>query len=205
MLIEYFGHACFRLTQNNYRIVIDPYGPDMIPGLKLPALEAHQVLCTHEHHDHNYREGVHLTFAKNTSPFTITEIPTFHDDAGGSQRGPNKIFILETDNVKIAHCGDLGCALTKDQIAKMQSLDYLMIPVGGHYTIGPKAAKAIIEQLKPKVTVPMHYKDGSRGFPILKDIDDFLDLFSEKMLTKHPNRRFDTNANSSQKVLVFNV
>ena len=35
----------------------------------------------------------------------------------------------------------------------------MMIPVGGTYTIDSKAALDIIKKIKPKVAIPMHYKE----------------------------------------------
>jgi L-ascorbate metabolism protein UlaG (beta-lactamase superfamily) len=36
-------------------------------------------------------------------------------------------------------------------------VDVLLQTIGGVYTIGPEGAKQVIEQLKPKIVVPMHY------------------------------------------------
>ena len=51
--VEYYGHACFRLTCGGQRIVLDPYSDGSVPGLKKLRTEAEFVYCSHDHHDHN--------------------------------------------------------------------------------------------------------------------------------------------------------
>ena len=51
-----------------------------------------------------------------------------------------------------------------------------MIPVGGFYTIDAKQARALVDQLKPRVTVPMHYRGGSFGYDVIGPLEDYLEL-----------------------------
>ena len=61
MKITWLGHACFMLEEDGYRIVLDPYtGVEGYPELDA---EAHAVLCSHGHQDHNAAETVRLTGA----------------------------------------------------------------------------------------------------------------------------------------------
>ena len=55
--------------------------------------------------------------------------------------------------------------------------DVLLIPVGGFYTIDAKQARAIIDQLNPRVVIPMHYKGQGFGFDVIASVDDFLSLW----------------------------
>jgi L-ascorbate metabolism protein UlaG (beta-lactamase superfamily) len=52
-------------------------------------------------------------------------------------------------------------------------VDILLIPVGGLFTIDPKEATQVAEQIKPKVLIPMHFKTEKCAFPIAP-VDDFL-------------------------------
>ena len=126
--------------------------------------------------DHNAREHVALR-AGRTSPFTLTELATFHDDRRGALRGPNTIRILEACGLRVAHFGDLGCTdLTPEQEAALTGLDAAMIPVGGFFTIGPAEAKALADRLRPRVLIPMHYREGGVGLPMIAELSDFLKL-----------------------------
>jgi L-ascorbate metabolism protein UlaG (beta-lactamase superfamily) len=55
-------------------------------------------------------------------------------------------------------------------------VDVLFIPVGGFYTIGPEQARKVMESIKPKVTVPMHYRlpGMSAIFNTLSTVEDFI-------------------------------
>ena len=173
--IIWHGHACFSVRCRDYTVVLDPYEDGSIPGLPPLRLEADMVLCSHGHHDHNAVSCVTLRQGR-ACPFTVTELPTFHDDQGGALRGRNTIRILEADGLRVAHFGDLGCALTPEQEKALQNLDAALIPVGGFFTIGPAEAAALAARLRPRVLIPMHYKLGKTGLPMIAELDDFLAL-----------------------------
>ena len=173
MKIKYLGHACFVVGDNDYSIVLDPYKG--VNGFEDINVEANDVLCSHSHFDHAYIDGVKLI--KKDSPFKVTLIHTFHDDKKGTLRGENNITILESNNKKVVHLGDLGHLLDMDVIEKLKDADALLIPIGGYYTIGPDMACKIIEDVNPRVIIPMHYKDNNKGLDVLKTVDDFLQLY----------------------------
>ena len=67
MQVEWYGQSAFRLTAGETTVVIDPFG-DMSPlsegrGIQwdypaISGLEAHLLLVTHEHLDHNAVEVI---------------------------------------------------------------------------------------------------------------------------------------------------
>ena len=73
--------------------------------------------------------------------------------------------------------GDLGHPLSPEQAAAIGPLDALLIPVGGYYTIGAAEAKAVCSALRPRCVLPMHYRLGTRGYPVLAGVEDFLALW----------------------------
>lgn len=172
MEIIWIGHSCFKIKNGNYSIVIDPY--KAVPGLKEIKECANMVLVTHGHSDHNALNKVEIEEA--TSDFTVTSIELSHDDQGGKVRGENKGYIIESGKYKIAHLGDVGCKLTDEQINELKCLDVLFLPVGGIYTINGKEAAQFIDILKPKIAIPMHYKDLDYGFGFekLEEINIFI-------------------------------
>ncbi len=174
MTIEWLGHACFRLSAAG-RLVIDPYEDDRVPGLGLLRTEAEAVYCSHGHGDHNAVACVHLTGC--ACSIAVETLDSYHDDKLGLLRGKNKIHIFSSDGLRIAHLGDLGHIPGKKALEKLQGLDALLIPVGGHYTIGPETAQELIGLLKPRVVVPMHYRiPGEFGYEEIAVLDDFLSL-----------------------------
>ena len=172
--ITYHGHACFTLENEAYKIVLDPFSG--VNGYEDVNLEANEIFCSHEHFDHNYRDGVKL-IPKGENPFTITEIQSFHDEVQGAKRGPNTIRIFESEGCRIAHLGDIGCELPEDQLDMLKDLDAAMIPVGGTFTITAEGAKALSDTLKPRIIIPMHFRKGTQGFDVLQDISEFTALY----------------------------
>ncbi len=173
--IKWLGHSCFKITKDGFSFITDPYEPNSVPGLKDVDETANAVYCSHEHFDHNWRDGVKITENEN-NPFKVTEINSFHDDCKGEKRGENIIRIFEADGIKIVHYGDIGCGLSPEEIALLSGADAVMIPVGGFYTIDSKAARAICDVTGAKVVIPMHYKGSDFGFDVLEPLSDFLDI-----------------------------
>lgn len=186
MKLTWIGHSCFKVEKDGYRIVIDPYQDDSVPGLAPVREEAELVLCTHEHGDHNGRECVTVSESAE-SPFRITELETFHDDAKGQLRGVTRMYILDDGEQKIAHLGDIGCPLTEEQIRALSGLDVLLLPVGGYYTIDAKEAVGVAELLKPRVVIPMHFRDEEAGFgyEVIGTVKAFTDRMEGSVTVLH--------------------
>lgn len=175
IIIRWLGHASYKITKGASSVVLDPFAPGSVPGFKDIEETANLVLCSHGHHDHNHKDAV--TVQPNTDlAFTVTKLDTYHDDVQGAKRGPNTIHVLDFDGVRIVHFGDLGCALTEEQIAELHGADVLLIPVGGFYTIDAAQAKAVIDAVDPKVAIPMHYRTEKFGLSAIAPLGDFLAL-----------------------------
>jgi len=183
--ISYFGQSCFKIVGKNLTVVCDPYSPKF--GLKLPKLDADVLTISHEHYDHNYREGVKGDYLLLDSPgeFEVKEnffqgIPSFHDDKEGAEKGPNTIFAMEIDEINVCHLGDLGTEPKNEQIEAMDGVDILMVPVGGVYTIDAKTAVKVINDVSPKIVIPMHYKLQGTSEQDLGSLDKFLNEIGEE-------------------------
>ena len=167
--------------------------------------KADLVLCSHEHGDHNASELIDVSEAKQNTVLTITEFVCPHDDAGGSKRGLNKIHIIDDGELKVAHMGDVGTtALENDALDALYGCDLLLIPVGGHYTVDAAEAKALVDRIAPRVTVPMHYRSAypAFGFGVLATVHPFLDLFDESEVLRADSPSFTLSGTSPRLVIV---
>ena len=171
MKIEWLGHACFKLDNS---LVIDPYRDGSVPNLSPLRTTAQKVICSHRHADHSGTECVELQ--PGDCDFEIEEIASWHDDRQGALRGPNTIFVIRKNGEKLVHLGDLGHFPDDAQLEKIRDADYLLIPVGGYYTIDAEMAVKICQAAVPKRIIPMHYRTESYGYPELATVDDFLRL-----------------------------
>lgn len=181
MTVTWLGHACFALEHEGYRIVTDPWRE--VPGFGEMKTEANAVYCSHGHYDHAATETVTI-ISGGTSPFTVTEIPTFHDEVQGAKRGENTIRMFEAAGIRVAHLGDLGHPLSEAQLAPLRGVDVLLIPIGGVYTMDPFEAKQLADAVGAAVTVPMHYRRGELGFDNIADVEDFLSRFDSRAVIR---------------------
>lgn len=125
MRVEWFGQSAFRLDGDGKTVAIDPFG-DMSAlsrdrGIQwdypaIAGVEPDLLLVTHEHGDHNAVEAIdgephtlRSTAGTLESPLgEVTAVASEHDDAAGTERGPNTIFVFELDGVRVCHMGDFG-------------------------------------------------------------------------------------------------
>ncbi|MCR4419508.1 MAG: MBL fold metallo-hydrolase [Clostridia bacterium] len=191
MEIRWLGHACFEIkSARGLTILTDPFAREV--GYPRIESRADVVTVSHQHFDHNAvalvpgkprvveEPGVH-----QVEGVTFRGISTFHDSAGGKQRGKNLVFVFAVDGVNVCHLGDLGHVLDARQVAEIGPVDVLMVPVGGYYTIDAAAAKEVVEALGPRIVLPMHYKTPvmpEASFPIAP-VGDFTRFF-ERVVEK---------------------
>jgi L-ascorbate metabolism protein UlaG (beta-lactamase superfamily) len=181
MKVKWLGHASFLITsEKGTRIITDPYvvsGPIKYGEIKEAA---DVVTVSHEHSDHNnisaiggkpqvYKGGAPLA----VKDVKISGVSTFHDENKGKDRGPNVIFCMEMDGMRLCHLGDLGHPLSPQEISQIGKVDVLLIPVGGFFTINAAVASEVSTGLNPKAIIPMHFKNDKCGYPIAA-VDDFL-------------------------------
>lgn len=182
MRIKWLGHSCFKIkSKNGIRIVTDPFDDNV--GYKLPAVETDIVTISHGHYDHNFIDCVNGDFEVVTKvgnfyvkDIPITGIHTYHDEEQGAKRGSNIVYTFEIDGIRLCHLGDLGHILSPSQIEMIGNVDVLLIPVGGVYTIDFKEAVTVVQQLKPDIVIPMHYKTPALKFS-LDAVDNFTTSF----------------------------
>lgn len=172
MRIKWLGHACFEITTKDGTVIVtDPF--DASVGYPVPRSAADIVTESHQHHDHNDVSNLEKADLVLSEPcdtriggVRFSTVSAYHDDANGAKRGPNLLFVIEADGLKIAHLGDLGHDLNEEQLAPLRGADVLFLPIGGFYTIGAEQAERIRRQIQPRLTIPMHFLTPAIGFPI---------------------------------------
>ena len=183
MLITYHGHSEFYLEcANGFCLLTDPYDDHV--GYPMGTYRADAVTVTHGHGDHSFIQKATgapaiIDSAGEWHPapeVKITAIPSVHDDANGEKRGKNLIMKMEMEGLTLVHMGDQGAPLTKEQMAALGKIDVLMIPVGGFYTIDAAAAYDMVRALKPRITIPMHYKGTGFGYDVIGRLGDYTRL-----------------------------
>lgn len=189
--INYLGHSSFKIsgkssTGEDITVITDPFDKKDV-GLPYSTQTADIVTLSHTHDDHNKIENIKGNpeddyFLIDTpgeyeiNGLRIFGIKSFHDAKKGDERGHNTIFTFDFEEARIAHLGDLGHKLESSQSEIIGDIDILIIPVGGIFTIDPKTAMNVIEDIEPLCVIPMHYKTSKHDkmYDKLSTLDDFL-------------------------------
>jgi L-ascorbate metabolism protein UlaG (beta-lactamase superfamily) len=186
MKIKWNGHASFTITSGEGKVIVtDPYESGSFGGgIGYDPVDdrADVVLVSHEHADHNFTQSLKgkptvLKKAGKVEGLEFAAVAVAHDEKGGAERGQNLLFAFTVDGIRVAHLGDLGHLLTKDQVAALGKVDLLLAPIGGVFTIDPPTASKLVDQIHPRVMIPMHFKTPKCGFP-LASVDDFAQLMT---------------------------
>jgi L-ascorbate metabolism protein UlaG (beta-lactamase superfamily) len=195
MLLKWYGHASFRITSNDgTSIITDPYTPetagykpitetadiviissdndsyhcraDLIPGTPtiINALELAQTGKT--------RTEKGITFQAVEAMEALNH--RFHDP---DQNGMYKVMV---DGISIGHMGDMGNALTKEQLEFFKGVDVFLALAGGHPTIELDDLKTAIDAIGPKLVIPMHFRTLTYKPRNTFWIETFLNYFDDK-------------------------
>ncbi|MHA1556593.1 MAG: MBL fold metallo-hydrolase [Candidatus Heimdallarchaeota archaeon] len=199
--LQLLGHASFKLKVNDKVVYIDPYGGDN----SLYDEKANLILSTHEHRDHSDPEKIALVRDENTKILTSTknasniegnvtaidpgqkhevEGITIHGVPGYNVRRfrsentpfhPKEIqtaFIIEADGKRIYFAGDTDFI---EEMKDLKDIDVALLPIDGKYTMDPEEALDAVGAIKPKMVIPMHWRD--------KDPDKF----KADVVSKYPD------------------
>jgi L-ascorbate metabolism protein UlaG (beta-lactamase superfamily) len=214
MEIVYLGHSSFKIKTKSASVITDPFDPKAV-GLKYSGVEGDIVTISHTHNDHNAADKVAGAKKVLEGPgeyevmgVSVIGYPSFHDAKKGEERGKNTIFVIEAEGLRIAHLGDLGHALSDDLVNELGSIDVLMIPVGGVFTIGPKDAVETVGKIDPYFILPMHYAVpglNAETFANIGIVEPFLKEIGMTVenLPKLTLRREDILDDQSSKVIIL--
>jgi L-ascorbate metabolism protein UlaG (beta-lactamase superfamily) len=180
--VEWLGHSCFAVRGKTKTLMFDPFKGI---GLPEPKAKGDTVLCSHGHEDHNNTKPVRheksivleaFTGTRRIDDVSIKGVLAYHDDSQGSKRGRNSVYVVRFEEVVFCHLGDLGHELTVSQVSEIGPVDVLFLPIGGFFTIDPEQAREVMESLKPRIAVHMHYRTPGMSvmFSALKKVEDFL-------------------------------
>lgn len=172
-MIQYFGHNFFLITTaKGTRIVTDPLGPGWYPN---PKVVADVVTVGKETFNHN---AVHIILGNplilrglknfgagwNSVSMSIKDTYIYnvpiHQNSEFIEGIHGSAFVFDTGTLCIAHLGDLSQKLNEQQIKAFGKVDIALTPIGGGRTMSPDLAREVLGQLKPKIAIPMHYRDN---------------------------------------------
>ena len=165
MDVTWLGHACFRLRGKDGVVLMDPCARST--GYTIGKQAADIVTTSRRDPEHAFTEAV-------TGSYRLLDAPGEYEIAGvllnGVQTAPagkarngaaperNVAFVVEIDDLRICHLGDLDHTPSQDMIEELSDIDLLFTPVGGHGALDAAGAAEVISLLQPRLVVPMRYR-----------------------------------------------
>lgn len=184
MEIKFHGHACFSIKDGKITLVTDPYSNEI--GLKLPELKANIVTISHDNKAYNNYKAIpedpmvlNWPGEYENSAIYFKGINSFHNTKEDKEQLENIIFAISWNGIRLCHLGAQGTKLTPEQLENVGDVDVLFIPVGGNGTVDAKKAKEIIEQIEPRIIIPMAYHTNGSKLG-LDTLDNFLSAMGSK-------------------------
>lgn len=191
MDIVWNGHACFRLRGRETTVVTDPY--DRSTGFPPLKLTADVVTVSHTHPHHSHLDAVQPASGRvrtvdgpgeyEMAGSLIEGVATYLDKQRGKERGKNTAFLIHLDDISVCHLGALAHTLSSSQIEILKDADVLLVPVGGGTALDATSAAEVVNQLEPRIVIPMYY--GTPTEP-LESVDRFCKELAVTDLTVQP-------------------
>jgi len=178
MDITWYGHSCFRLTERGYATVVtDPFDGSL--GYEVPKLKADIVTVSHAAPGHSYLAGVkgykHVVDGPGEyeiGSVFIIGVATYDQAAANPRR--NVVYVLDYNNLTVAHLGDLDHVPNQSMIDALGAIDIALVPVGGGSGLSSSQAAEVVSLLEPSIVIPMHYRTDALSGLELDPVDRFL-------------------------------
>ncbi len=177
MDITWLGHSCFRLRSDDLVVLTDPYPRSL--GLVPETRPATVVTISNTHPNHNNWSEVEAEPKLFTAPGeyeysgvavrgVMTPLPS---DVARDRR--NVAYSIDIDGINICHLGDIASPLGTKQMDELGPVDVLLVPTGGGCTLNLDQVLQNMQDLDPKIVIPMHYSTPGLDVP-LQGVDAFL-------------------------------
>lgn len=110
-----------------------------------------------------------MIHAFHTSSITLEDGQSIY---GGTPAG----FIIEADGHTVLHAGDTGLFGDLKMFGELYDIDLAILPIGGHFTMGPEHALIAAKWLGARQVLPVHYNTFP---PIKQDAGAFVQALEE--------------------------
>lgn len=148
----------------DYIILTHAHGDHLGDAYKIAKKDHTLIICVVELAEIIARKGykthgMQIGGAFNFGFGRVKLTQAFHGSVtpDGEYAGLAAGVVLSVDGKNIYHCGDTGLFGDMKLIGELDRIDYMLVPIGGNYTMDiPDALKAV-EFVQPKTAIPMHY------------------------------------------------
>lgn len=179
----------------DYIILTHAHGDHFGDALKIGKMGQTTFICVSELASLISKRGhkVHAMQIGGAFQFSFGRlklVPAWHGSMtpDGQYAGMAAGVVLNLDGKCIYHCGDTGIFGDMKLIGEMNPVDYLLIPIGGNYTMDTADALYAVKLINPQCSIPMHFNT----FEVIKtDPTDFANQaasFGQKVIILQPGQ-----------------
>jgi L-ascorbate metabolism protein UlaG (beta-lactamase superfamily) len=190
--VTFIGHASFLIRSAGGTTAITDYNDHLVMPLVPTVATMNRAHSTHFSHApdtrikhvlRGWKEGGVAEHGLSVGDMRIFNVPTNlrNWETGGTDYGGNSTFVFEVAGLCIGHLGHLHHTLTETHLKRLGPIDILMIMVDGSVTLTRAGAIEVIDQIKPKVVIPMHFFSRSN-----------LEDFAAALASRYPTTRSDS-------------
>jgi L-ascorbate metabolism protein UlaG (beta-lactamase superfamily) len=160
----------FRLPEKiHYILVTHGHGDHISDAVAVAAKHYSTVVAIFELAAYLAQKGAARTIGMNLGgtvqleDVAATMVEAKHSSAAQDEKGTHYVgvaagFVLTVaDGPVLYHAGDTAVFGDMKLIHDLYRPDVAMLPIGGHYTMGPKEAALAVRLLQPKVVLPLHF------------------------------------------------
>lgn len=177
MQIKFHGHTSFTVEEGSTTLLFDPHNDSI--GLAPVEPKANIISVSWKNAPYNAAQSVGEDMKLLDWPGEY-EVHGVHFKRVASIVKPeegevmeNTITIVHWGKVRLCHLGMQADKLTEQQIDQIGDVDILFVPVGGSVLLDAKKAKAVVEEIEPRMVIPMAYHTEGSTLG-LKPVGDFL-------------------------------
>jgi L-ascorbate metabolism protein UlaG (beta-lactamase superfamily) len=195
MKLKWYGHASFRITANDgTSIITDPYKPETA-GYKAFSEPSDIVIISSD--NDSFHCNVDLIPG---NPIVINALALAQSGKTQTEKGitfqaiqamealnhrehnpdQNGMYKFTVDDISVGHMGDIGNALSREQLLFFQGVDVFLALAGGHPTIELDDLQVAINAIGPKLVIPMHFRTLTYKPRNTFWIEEFLSYFDDE-------------------------
>ncbi|MEM0162976.1 MAG: metal-dependent hydrolase [Thermoplasmata archaeon] len=182
----WYGHSAFELNIDGKKILVDPWISNPLSSTKPENIKNVDVIViTHSHDDHTGDVDTILANNPEAKLFAMFELANSYEEKGAkhviganiggaamieslkfvltsathsSSLGSPSGVVIIGKNSTVYHAGDTGAMMDMKLIGEFYKPKVALLPIGGHFVMGPYEAAKAVELIKPKIAIPMHYQ-----------------------------------------------
>lgn len=182
MVITWFGLSCFKIASGSLVAVTDPFSKTV--GLIPPRVQTDILLISNiraEPYNNRASLGGGQAFViDGPGEFDLRGLFVHGIAAQGDEKNKangfdyTTIYAVRMEDIRLGLLGSLKQKqLTDTQLEELGEIDILFVPVGGGTVCDAEQAVTIVNQIEPRLVIPMHFAQKGLRLPADK-IEQFL-------------------------------